>query len=213
MVSFLHGSRYVLFQIDLGGYPVILSDTAGIRENTNDIVEKEGVHRAITAANNADILVLVEDASNVEDTIEFNEAKLRDFGLEDNGQEKIVILNKSDLVNDKPTTGSDNAILLSGKTGRGMDSFLERLRDRVGQLCETSSIGECPGLTRARHRTHLSKAVNCLEQYLEDESNGLDHVICAHHLRKSLREIGFITGKVSSEKILDVIFADFCIGK
>ncbi len=192
-----------------------MSDTAGIRENTDDIVEKEGVQRAISAANNADILVLVEDASSVKDTIEFDEAKLRDFGLEDNGQEKIVVLNKSDLVNNSDTvkTGSDSAILLSGKTGQGMDSFLERLRDRVGQLCETSSIGECPGLTRARHRTHLSKAVNCLEQYLEDESNGLDHVICAHHLRKSLREIGFITGKVSSEKILDVIFADFCIGK
>ena len=94
-----------------------------------------------------------------------------------------------------------------------MDKFLGELLKIVESLCQTQSGQNCPGLTRERHRLHLQKAVDYLNQYLIEESQGSDLVICAHHLRKAVREIGFVSGKVSSDRILDVIFADFCIGK
>ena len=94
-----------------------------------------------------------------------------------------------------------------------MDKFLGELLKIVETLCQTQSGQNCPGLTRERHRLHLQKAVDYLNQYLIEESQGSDLVICAHHLRKAVREIGFVSGKVSSDKILDVIISDFCIGK
>ena len=83
----------------------------------------------------------------------------------------------------------------------------------ITQDCQTQSGQNCPGLTRERNRLHLQKDVDYLNQYLIKESQWSDLVIFAHHLRKAVREIGFVSGKVSSDRILDVIFADFCIGK
>lgn len=193
-------------RFDLDGYPMIISDTAGLREETSDIVETEGVKRAIKAANQADVLVLVQEAN--EDIIENTD--LEEFGLENKGQVILKIVNKVDLSAKKLQNGF---LGVSGKTGQGMDRFLDELLKNVKHLCETSSGEDCPGLTRERHRLHLSNALKYLEQYLKEEETGADLVICAHHLRKAVREIGLVSGKVSSDKILDVIFADFCIGK
>lgn len=196
-------------RFDLKGYPVIISDTAGIREQTSDVIEKEGITRAIEAANHADIIVLVQDA-----TAEPKAAKLdlAHFGLKDTGQVKLKVINKVDL-NDQVL--DETSLKISSKSGQGMDEFLSRLLEIVRDLCHTQSGGQdCPGLTRERHRLHLAKAVKFLEDYLEDEAKETaDLVICAHHLRKAVREIGMVSGKVSSDQILDVIFADFCIGK
>ena len=112
---------------------------------------------------------------------------------------------------------SDNIVLpgfpVSSLSGQGIHEFLEVLTKEVKHLCETQSGQDCPGLTRERHRLHLAQAIEHLNQYLKEESQGSDLVICAHYLRKAARVIGLVSGKVTSEKILDVIFADFCIGK
>jgi tRNA modification GTPase len=197
----------------LKGYPVVLSDTAGLREETQDTVEQEGVVRAIKAANQADILVFVQDAGS----IETSSVSMQDFGLEDTGQVCLTVLNKIDLVKQESESNQlqeASIIRLSGKTGQGIDDFLETLCVHVEKLCRQTGHQECPGITRDRHKLHLQKAVRHLGQYLDEEILGSDLVICAHQLRKAVREIGHISGgKVSSEKILDVIFADFCIGK
>lgn len=192
-------------RLDLKGYPVTISDTAGIREETSDVVEQEGVRRAIEAANQADIIVLVQDAT---DELEHD---LSHFGLEHRGQVIVNLMNKVDL----KATDDDNPgfIQVSGKSGQGLDDFLHHLFQTVQDLCQTQNGSDCPGLTRSRHRLHLSKAVEYLSDYLEAEQADTDLVICAHHLRKAVREIGQVSGQVSSEQILDVIFADFCIGK
>ena len=181
---------------------------SGLREETQDIVEKEGVNRAIKAASSADIIVSVQDVSeNVQDEVD-----LAEYGLEDTGQIKLRLLNKMDLIDP-----SDNKVIpgfpVSSLTGQGIHEFLEVLTKEVKHLCETQSGQDCPGLTRERHRLHLAQAIEHLNQYLKEESQGSDLVICAHYLRKAARVIGLVSGKVTSEKILDVIFADFCIGK
>ena len=117
-----------------------------------------------------------------------------------------------DTMKDK-LTFSESQFGISGLTGQGMEEFTQKLFEEVKLLCETQSGQDCPGITRERHRYHLQKAIEYLQQYLIDEESGADLVICAHQLRKAVREIGFVSGKVSSEQILDVIFADFCIGK
>lgn len=191
---------------------MIISDTAGLREDSSDIVEKEGIKRAVNAAKSADILVFVQDATTRDnhETID----NLNDFGIEDDDinpdQVKLNLVNKIDLSNQVLDPSS---IGVSGLTGQGMDKFLDELLKIAENLCQTQSGQNCPALTRERHRLHLQKAVEYLEQYMIEESTGSDLVICAHHLRKAVREIGLVSGKVSSDRILDVIFADFCIGK
>ena len=90
------------------------------------------------------------------------------------------------------------------------------LTSAVSELCRTSGGGEGASLTRARHATHLRAAADHLRSYLSEDDQGsleVDAAIAAQHLRRALAEVGAIGGKVSSEQILDVIFADFCIGK
>ena len=142
-------------RLDLQGYPVVLFDTAGLREETNDIVEEEGVKRAINTGNSADILILVQDATsgNENRTENFD---LKEFGLEDIGQVKLNLMNKIDLNNN---SHDSTAFGVSGLTGKGLDEFLDVLTDHVKELCETKSGENCPGLTRDRHKFHLSKAI------------------------------------------------------
>ena len=129
------------------------------------------------------------------------------FGLK--CEKELIVVNKIDL--NRPQL-NQNAVLVSGKTREGIEDFIEALRKDTESLC-TVRGSECAALTCARHRRNVSKAVEYLQQYLIAEEDESDWVVCAHHLRKAIHEIGSITGKVSSEKILDFIFADFRIGK
>ena len=190
---------------DLNGFPVVLMDTAGLREDAADIVEEEGVKRAINAAKEADIVIFMRDPND------HCSSHLHDFSVQDNdSQIKLSVVNKIDTVQGQVDLPED-IIGVSGLTGQGMEEFLEKLSVIVQDLCQSGQ--DCPALTRERHRHHLKRAVQYLDEYLDEEENGTDLVICAHYLRKAVREIGFVSGKVSSDQILDVIFADFCIGK
>lgn len=205
IVSSLPGTTRDVIEtrLDLHGYPIVILDTAGLRSNVQDVVEEEGVKRAVETANDADILVFLKDS--LEERVNFET-----FGLENTGQVCLQLINKSDLL--PPDTDFKDYLAISALNGQGMDAFLEALLKEVQNLCGTAVI-DSPGLTRQRHRLHLQRAINHLEEYLSQEVVGADLVICAHQLRKAVREIGFVSGRVSSDQILDVIFADFCIGK
>ncbi len=184
--------------MDLGGYPVVLADTAGLREVT-DSIEEEGVRRARRRAEVADLRILVIDGQD--------EAGFRDSTDLVDGS-TILVLNKADLGPASITTdGSALAVFaISVQTGAGIDAFLEGLeavvRDRIG-------LAGQPALTRARHREAL---VECLDALRRSSETPLPE-LAAEDLRLATRALGRITGRVDVEDLLDVIFRDFCIGK
>ena len=191
--------------LDLGGYPVTLADTAGLRpdqlgdEDAQDRIEGEGIRRAMERAEAADLKVLLFDGSA-------SEVDAHTLALMDD--QALVVVNKSD---EKHTDFElDGGIEISVKTGEGLDMFLDVLQNRVADLVGSmSGLAETPALTRKRHRAALEEALASLERGLQADLPEL----MAEDLRLSVRAIGRITGRVDVEDLLDVIFNDFCIGK
>ncbi|MBV9200744.1 MAG: tRNA uridine-5-carboxymethylaminomethyl(34) synthesis GTPase MnmE, partial [Alphaproteobacteria bacterium] len=181
--------------IDLGGYPVVLADTAGLRDS-EDPIEREGNRRALQRAEQAEIRLFVFDAAHPAGAT---------GAAAWPGADTILVANKIDLV---PVDGSDlpcSALKASALTGEGIDQLLSVLGERVAQTYRI----ETPVLTRARHRLAL-----------EDAAAALRRSFCvalpelrAEDLRLALRGLGRITGAVDVDDLLDVIFRDFCIGK
>lgn len=184
--------------MDLGGYPVVLADTAGLREAA-DSLEEEGVRRARRRAEAADLRILVVDGQD-------EEGFRGSSGLVDGST--LVVLNKSDLGQPRivPPAPNLGIYAVSVKTGEGLERFLDGLedivRDRIGLTSQ-------PALTRARHREALGDCLNALDRSLGAPLPEL----AAEDLRLATRALGRITGKVGVEDLLDVIFRDFCIGK
>jgi len=171
-------------RVVLGGVPVTLVDTAGLRE-TEDPIEAEGVRRALARAEAADFRVLVEVAG---ETI--------------SGAADLVVANKTDLGGAVP----DGALGVSVTTGAGMEDLRARLDAAARALTQAEGP---PPLTRARHRAALTEAVAHLDRALEvalPELRGED-------LRLAMRALGRVTGAVGVEDLFDVIFRQFCIGK
>ena len=210
-------------RIDLGGYPIIIMDTAGLRQDTSDVIEQEGMSRAVSNAKSADLIVTVIDAKTLIDSpmIDLDE-KFANFGVNLNKSKRICIANKVDLLTKDEMNqlkGQTDIKFVSCQTEEGLHSAMDDLCDKVKDLC-TSSFEEDPLLTRSRHRHHIEKAKEHLDSFLEsiepalsDPNYDLDFAIVSHQLRLTIGELGKLTGHVGSEQILDVIFADFCIGK
>jgi len=180
-------------RLDLGGYPVIVADTAGIRES-DDPIEQEGVRRAIDRAKAADIALLLVDASDSTPIA----------GLPANVGEilDLVVWNKMDI--GEPRLGG---IPISAKTGDGIPELLAKITELSGKLLKSNG-NEAP-LTRARHRAHLEEGLAALER----SQKVPDRELFGEDLRLALRSLGRITGRVDVEDILDVVFREFCIGK
>ena len=185
--------------LDLGGWPVVLADTAGLRES-RDAIEQEGVRRARARAAGADLRVLVLDASG-----DWQRARGDLLAATENwnAARDIVVANKVDLA---AVEGTD-IVPLSARSGAGLPELLARLERSVGLLMEDGV--SAPPLTRARHREALLEAHAALGRALLAPEIAL----VAEDLRLALRAIGRITGTVRVEELLDVIFRDFCIGK
>jgi tRNA modification GTPase len=194
--------------LDIGGYPVVLADTAGMR-TAADEVEEEGVRRALARAHAADLRLVVVEAGAWPE-VDPGTLKLID-------KDSILVLNKIDLVGGRE--GMD-AVTLGDRTERAEATVVVSITrgDRLGELVaaldravaarlETGT--EAPAITRARHRAALSDCVAALERY-ESAPPG---ELAAEDLRLALRALGRITGRVGVEDILDVVFRDFCIGK
>jgi len=181
-------------RMDLGGYPVILADTAGLRE-TSEAIESEGVRRALARAETADLALLLLDGSATDPMAD----------LLPNTRADLIVFNKSDL----PWPARREGIAISLRTGEGLDAMIAALTARVRERLE--SPGEAPVLTRKRHRHALEEAVCSLQHALTAPD---DHPeLLAEDLRLALRALGRITGRVDIEELLDVVFRDFCIGK
>src|ERR1043166_7821318 len=184
--------------LDLGGYPVTLLDTAGIRA-AEDPVEVEGVRRARERAEAADLVLWVTDATAGEG----------DSG-QAGGAEVWQVRNKIDLLSTKPSScQSGQTLAISALTGAGLPELIAAL----ARHADTALAGaETSLVTRERHRVALRKVVEALDRALADGSGGREDIV-AEELRLAGRELGRLTGRVDVEDVLDVIFRDFCIGK
>lgn len=182
--------------LDIGGYPVILADTAGLRDQLgtqgHDAIESEGVRRALARAQDADIKILLFDAGAKPDE--------KTLALID--ETAILVANKIDA----HAARMDGALGVSVKTGAGIDALLEKLLQRIESLIGNR---ETPSLTRARHREALEECRASLSRALQSKLPEL----LAEDLRLAIRGLGRVTGRVGVEDLLDVIFRDFCIGK
>jgi tRNA modification GTPase len=180
--------------IDLAGYPVVLADTAGLRESA-DIIEQEGLRRALKRAEEAELRLFVFDACRPGDA---NSARAWP------GPDTLLVANKIDLAADRDALPA-GAIPVSALTGEGLPVLIAALASRIEQSYDIAA----PVLTRARHREALETALTALQRSL---GAGLPE-LRAEDLRLAWRSLGRITGRVDVEDLLDVIFADFCLGK
>ena len=187
--------------LELSGYPVVLADTAGLRES-GDVVEEEGMRRARARAASADLKLVVVDATKPEEVPALQ-------GLLD--RDTIVIANKIDLAPGDAAAWADSlgagaALRCSATNGEGIAALIARL----GQAVATMLTGEtAPLVTRARHRQALESCVASLERFAAGELPEL----AAEDLRQAARALGRITGRVDVEDMLDALFREFCIGK
>lgn len=206
-------------RLDLGGILASLFDTAGLRENSADSIEIEGMRRTRMTAEAADIRILMIDVSRgtfhqgsvSRETkwadLQLAVATLPEYGLLREGD--FVILNKLDLVAGREGRLSpvENRFGMSAKTGAGFDAVLAALSDAAAALCRT----EDAPLTRARH----TEAVRLAIRHLEAARQRLDAApeLAAEDVRLAARALGRITGQVDVEDVLGAIFSSFCIGK
>lgn len=186
--------------LDLGGYPVVLADTAGLREAA-ETIESEGIRRARARAEAADLRLAVFDGAAWPD-LDAPTLALVDAAT-------LPVVNKADLarVPDSPFIGGQAALPLSVRTGQGVDALLARLADLVAERLSGGS--GAPALTRERHRAALSE---CLDAMRRARTAPLPE-LAGEDLRLAVRALGRITGRVEVDDLLDVIFSDFCIGK
>jgi tRNA modification GTPase len=185
--------------LDLGGWPVVLADTAGLRDS-DDPIEQEGVRRARARAAAADLRVLVLDA-----TTDWRHARQELTDATDRWDPAldIVVVNKVDLVDAKAA----DALPFSARSGAGLQELLQSLQVSAEALMQEGA-GQ-PPLTRARHRAALEECLASLTRALVAPEVAL----AAEDLRLAMRALGRITGVVRIDELLDVIFRDFCIGK
>ncbi len=181
-------------RLNLKGYPVILADTAGLRE-VSDAIEAEGVRRAVARAREADLRLLVLDGSS--------RHPLAGLAPEILARADITVWNKFDL-GGPVQEGTKISVL----TNHGLQNLINILSDKAQQILENNT--GAPVLTRARHRNALKEADKALEKAIKSYQTP---ELAAEDVRLALRALGRITGRVDLEELLDVVFRDFCIGK
>jgi len=187
--------------LNLDGYPVIVSDTAGIRSSKNEI-EKKGIKIALKRAEDADLRLVIVSAKNVH-----FKGVLKDL-LTKNG---ILVINKSDLIKGKLNNNFKKYehVLISIKKDLNLNKLITKIKNK---LKNKFTSAEDILITRERHRQNLINCVIHLEKFKEKKSL-LDFDKGAEDLRLATRHLGMIVGKVDVEELLGSIFNDFCIGK
>ncbi len=190
--------------LNLFGYSVVFADTAGIRQ-TQDLVEKEGVKRAIKRAEDAEITVAVFDGDIYPDLDKETLANI--------DKETIILVNKSDKLTNKniklknTLLHKKDIIFISVKEELGIDQLLDRINFKINEIFSLQT--SIAPLTRERQREAL---LLCLE-YIVSAARGEEPELVAEDLRLSLRALGKLVGEVDIEDVLDKLFFDFCIGK
>jgi tRNA modification GTPase len=187
--------------LNIDGYPVIVSDTAGIRESKDEI-EKKGIKLSLSRAEEADLKLVVVDAKN----LDFTDVLRR--LLDKNA---ILVINKSDLLEKDidPEIKKINHVLISIKDNSNIDKLILNIKNNLKNKFITS---DDILITRERHRQHLQQCLDHLKNFNQKKEIE-DFDKAAEDLRLATRHLGMIVGKVDVEEILGSIFNDFCIGK
>ena len=185
--------------LNIDGYPVILADTAGIRD-ANDEVEKKGISLALGKSKEADLNIVVIDNSSKNINNEIMKMINKDT---------IVLLNKSDVLDKHNHKFEAETVLASVKDNKNIDKLIKKIKEKLSQkFTSNNSIL----ITRERHRLKLNDCLKEIDNFLKkDQSKDLE--LAAEDLRMATRHLGSIVGKVDVEEILGSIFKDFCIGK
>ncbi len=187
--------------LNLDGYPVVISDTAGIRESENEI-ERKGIKLALKRAEDADLNIIVIEPKSVDFTGFLNDLV---------SEKSIIVINKIDLgyKNINQQIEKFNPIFLSIKNETNLDELITRIKDKLKNKFVSSNETL---ITRERHRQSLEACLQNLKHF-EEKNSKEDFDKAAEDLRLAARHLGLIVGKVDVEEILDSIFSDFCIGK
>ena len=187
--------------LNIEGYPVVVSDTAGIRDSKNEI-EKKGIKLALDNAENADLKLIIIDAKNID---------FKGVLKELLDEKAILVVNKSDLLKEDLSSEIKNFehVLISVKNNFNVEDLIIKIKNKLKNKFITS---EDILITRERHRQHLEKCLNYLKRF-EEKNEAQDFDKAAEDLRLATRHLGMIVGKVDVEEILGSIFNDFCIGK
>ena len=185
--------------LNIDGYPVILADTAGIRESKNE-VEKKGISLALGKAKEADLnIIMIDNSSKV------ISKKINDLINKDS----IVLLNKSDIKDNQDHKFDAETILVSVKNNKNIDILVNKLKEKLTNkfISNDSAL-----ITRERHRVKLNECLKEIDNFTKKDQNK-DIELAAEDLRMATRHLGSIVGKVDVEEVLGSIFKDFCIGK
>jgi tRNA modification GTPase len=185
--------------LNIDGYPVILADTAGIRESINE-VEKKGISLALGKSKEADLNIIVIDNSSENINSEIKKMINNDT---------IVLLNKSDIKNKQNHKFKADTVLASVKENKNIDNLIIKIKEKLSQKFMSNNNVL---ITRERHRLKLNECLNEIDNFLKKDQNK-DLELAAEDLRMATRHLGSIVGKVDVEEILGSIFKDFCIGK
>ncbi len=187
--------------LNIDGYPVIISDTAGIRDSKDEI-EKKGIKLSLNRAEEADLKLVVVDAKNPDFTDVLK-------GLLD--ENAILVINKSDLLEKDidPEIKKTNHVLISIKENKNIEELILKIKNNLkNKFISSDDIL----ITRERHRQHLQQCLDHLKNF-NHKKKIEDFDKAAEDLRLATRHLGMIVGKVDVEEILGSIFNDFCIGK
>ena len=187
--------------LNLDGYPVILSDTAGIRDSKDEI-ERKGIKLSLKNANEADLNIIVLEPKSV-DFQSFLAALRQD--------KNIIVVNKVDNINNKinEEIRKLNPIFISVKESKNIDLLINEIKKELkNKFISSNDII----ITRSRHRDNIEKCINHLKNF-QDKNSEEEFDKAAEDLRLAVRHLGLIVGKVDVEEILGSIFNDFCIGK
>ncbi len=185
--------------LNLDGYPVILADTAGIREAKNE-VEKKGISLALGKSKEADLNIIVIDNSSNKINKEIQNMINKDT---------IILLNKSDVSDKQNHKFNVDSVLASVKNNKNIDKLINLVKAKLSKKFTSNNSAL---ITRERHRVKLNECLKEIDKFLKKDQNK-DLELAAEDLRMATRHLGSIVGKVDVEEILGSIFKDFCIGK
>lgn len=178
-------------QIDIDGFLVNLSDTAGLR-NTDDLIEQIGIQRTKSEIEKADLILRLQTKTSI-NKLSSNE---------------ILIINKSDLLNTKDINNTDNVIYVSAKTGFGIDNLMNAIKQKLHNLMANT---ESMLVVNTRTYSLLYNTVNELNQALTYHQNDFD--IFAEHIKRAADNIGKILGIITTDEVMNATFSRLCLGK
>jgi len=188
------------------GMFITFVDTAGLR-STDDTIEQQGIDRSWSQAAQADVVIIVVDASK-----KLTKSQLEDYTklLQQYPDKTVMVANKIDSVSSYRCPLSDKFISVSAHNKTGLSELMAALDQKVEKLFSSCTS---PFLLNTRQHALLSDVATKLEQIRINSSESLSHELVAHHLRECLETLGQLTGKTIQENVFDSIFNDFCVGK